>query len=380
MTLTLSSGKTIRIKDFVDKYEATHAEREAKAAAFADGSRPYMIFQPPALAPIYGNVRSSEDCFRVNVEYTLNSLELPSDHLHAFEAWFGTGVIPNVYGCPYVWRDDDAPCVHYRYHELDEVRGLRHPHWSEGEITKLVMETIRYFKARTGDTIPIQLTDTQSAHDNATLILDAAVVFSSCLLEPELILEFMRGINQVTIDFSKAQVEEIGDALVRPGRIMVSSAGYSGISLADDNLFVGSPATNAAINFPLNQEFGAAMGGVAIHSCGNWSHSMHLLKDLVPSCVAIDCAVDHDMDPNPCPPEKVRDAIAGTGIPLHARMTGDTEKMLETVKRLLHPDLRLIVRPICTDLEMAERNYAALESLLSDYYKAVNKTADNGCC
>jgi len=44
--------------------------------------------------------------------------------------------------------------------------------------------------------------------------------------------------------------------------------------------------------------------------------------------------------------------------------------MLETVKKLLHPKLKLVVRPNYVDIPTAERNYDVLNSLLSEYYGA----------
>ena len=64
----------------------------------------------------------------------------------------------------------------------------------------------------------------------------------------------------------------------------------------------------------------------------------------------------------------MRDALAGTGIVLHARMAADTDGMLDVVRRLLHPDLRLIVHPNCPDRPTAERNYDVLAKVLGEFY------------
>ena len=353
----------------VDRFESIRAEREARAEAFADGRRPYLIYQTP-YPRIYGDVRTSEACFARNLQFIRDSLSVPSDHLPALEPWFGTGVIANVYGCPHIWRDGETPCADYRYDRVEEVRGLPVPDWREGEIARLVMDTIRYMKARTGDAIPIYWTDTQSAHDTATLILDASAVFTACLLEPDSIGEFLSGINRVTLEFSQAQAEAIGDALIKPGRIMASSARFSGITVSDDNLAVGSPETNRRFNLPLDEELGRAMGGIAIHSCGNWTDAMRMAVELVPSCVAVDCPICPEVDPNPCRPEAVRDVMANTGIPVHVRVTNDQPHMIEAVKRLLHPNLRPVIRILSLDQESAERNYGALDELLSAYYSS----------
>ncbi len=356
-----------QIAAIVDRYQQLRAKREPLARAFLDGTRPYMIFHTPG-NDLWSDTSDPEDCFVRNLDLVEQSLAVPSDHLPTLEPWFGTGLYANMYGCDYVWRDGEAPCVHYRFHSLDEVRSLAKPRWEDSDIAHLVLDTIRYFKSKTGDAIPIVWTDTQSAHDTATLILDASEVFTACLTEPETIMAFMRNINALIIEFSKVQAELIGDALVMPGHIMLSNAGFTGMSISDDNLAVGSPAVNAACNLPLDEEIGKAFGGVAIHSCGQWDRTMRLLARHVPSCVAIDCALETGGDPNPNPPEPVRDAIAGTGIHLHVRLTSDTPAMCEIIKRVAHPDIKLIVHPNFTDVPTAERNYEAIGSLLKRFY------------
>ncbi|MBN1553419.1 MAG: hypothetical protein JXA11_01640 [Phycisphaerae bacterium] len=354
----------MNVNAVVDQYQKVRSGRESRTKQFLDGSRKYLIFQTPD-GNVWSDARTPEECFERNIEYVEKSLDIPSDHLPLMEPWFGTGVYANMYGCEYVWRDGEAPAVHYLYHQLDEVVGLAKPRWQDSPVARLVLETIRYFKSKLGDALPIVWTDTQSASDTGTLILDACEVFTGCLLEPEKIEAFLRQINSLIIEFSNVQAEEIGEALLSPGHIFLSGTGFAGMSISDDNLAVSSPRVNERFNLPLAEEIGRAMDGVAIHSCGNYAHTMGRIKELVPSCVALDCALDHVVDPNPNSPEAVRDALVGSNMAVHVRMTGRTEAMLEIVRRVMHPDLRLVVHPSYIDDETAERNYAALDSLLS---------------
>lgn len=352
----------------VEKYERVRPEREKAGEKFLSGERPYLIYQSYP-GNIWKDIRTPEASFLGSMEIVEGSLNVPSDHLPVLEPWFGTGVYANMYGCDYVWREDEAPAVHYKYHSLDEIRGIKTPDWRKSEIAQLVLEAIRYFKDRTGDAIPIVLTDTQSAGDTATLILDAAETFIGCLTEPETMMDFMKGINSLILEFSEAQREAAGKAFIGPGHIMLCNKGFGGISLSDDNLAVVSPKVAREFNLPLDDEIGRAWGGVAIHSCGKWTHMMPSLKEYCPSCMCIDGSYDETTDPNPNAPEDMRDALAGSGIYVHIKMTGETEKMLEVVKRALHPDLKLVIHPMWVDMPTAERNYSELESLLSEFYK-----------
>ncbi len=352
----------------LQSFENARSDRNGKLEQFLSGKRPYLIVQFPD-AKIWGDIRTPEQCFEENISHVKNSLETPSDHLPVLEPWFGVGVYANMYGCDYVWREGEAPAVHYKYHKLEEVQGVRKPRWQDSPIATLVLDTIRYFKRLTGEAIPIVWTDTQSASDTATLILDACEVLASCLTAPAEVMQFMQGINELIIEFSIIQSELIGGASIYPGHNFFSHSSLSGLSVSDDNISVVYPRVNRQFNLPLDQAIGQALGGIAIHSCGKWAQTMKLLKEYVPSCRGIDCALDQDVDPSPNEPEQVREAMKGSGIWLQVRMTGHTERMLETVKRLLDPSLKLVVRPAYIDLPTAERNYAELESLLGNFYK-----------
>jgi uroporphyrinogen-III decarboxylase len=271
----------------VDRYQKMRPEREKHGAQFLSGERPYLIYQSYP-GNIWKDIRTPEASFLGSMAIVEGSLDVPSDDLPVLEPWFGTGVYASMYGCDYVWREGEAPAVHYRYHRVEEIRDIQTPDWRESEIAQLVLRAIHYFRGRTGDAIPIVLTDTQSASDSATLILDASETLVSCLAEPETMMNFMRGINRLILEFSEAQREAIGGAFIQPGHIMLCNKGFSGISLSDDNLAVVSPAVAKEFNLPLDDEIGRAWGGVAIHSCGKWAHMMRYLKDYCPSCVCVD--------------------------------------------------------------------------------------------
>lgn len=356
----------------VDRYQKMRPEREKLGAQFLSGERPYLIYQSYP-GNIWKDIRTPEASFLGSMAIVEGSLDVPSDDLPVLEPWFGTGVYASMYGCDYVWREGEAPAVHYRYHKVEEIRDIQTPDWRESEIAQLVLRAIRYFRSKTGDAVPIVLTDTQSASDSATLILDASETLVSCLTEPETMMNFMRGINRLILEFSEAQREAIGGAFIQPGHIMLCNKGFGGISLSDDNLAVVSPAVAKEFNLPLDDEIGRAWGGVAIHSCGKWAHMMRYLKEYCPSCVCVDGPFGPETDPTPNDPEPMRDALKGTGVYCHLKTSGQTEIMLEMVKRALHPDLKLVVHPAWVDRATAERNYAELEGLLSGFYKTGNR-------
>jgi hypothetical protein len=239
----------------------------------------------------------------------------------------------------------------------------------------MVLDCIDMMKDRTRGRFPIALTDTQSPFDTATLVLDTSEFFTACYTEPETARQLMQTIADLVIDFSREQARRIGNELVsRPGHVMPSLPGFRGITLSDDNLAVSSPLINERFSLPCNQRIADALGGVAVHSCGVWDHTMKLLPGR--GVMGVDCAVAPVCDPTPMTPEAVRAALAGTGIVVKARCGGTREEIEHAIAALAGPDIRLILDITRIDPDdatyarTAETNYAMARELLGRRYGA----------
>lgn len=297
---------------------------------------------------VYNHCNTVADVVAHNVAYLQAWLELDAtDDLPYAQPWIGTGVFANAFGCAYHWRENDPPHVRYACATLREALARPYPDWRESPVMAMVLEAINGLKEATGGRVPISLTDTQSAFDTATLVLDACEVFAGCLEEPEAMDAFLDRIADLVIVFSRVQAERIGAGLLaQPGHMFPSWVGGRGIALSDDNLAVASPEVNERFSLPRNERIGAAFGGVAVHSCGRWSHTMARLPRW-PMHYMIDCAIGPAVDPNPNEPRAVREALAGTGVICKARVGGPLEQTLPRILDLAAPDLRLMVELPC---------------------------------
>ncbi len=352
----------------IDLYYEKREQLLPRLEAFASGRQPYLIVQSVPL-DVYHNCNSVEAVWESNLSFFKRQLSVKSDWLPYLEPWVGTGVYANAFGCEYVWRENDAPAVHYRYHSLSDVVDIDPPRIEDSPVMMRVLEIIRYFRERTGDRIPIALTDTQSANDTATLILDAVELLTGCYSDPDVVRRFLSRINDLVIDFSRRQIEEIGEAPVaRPGHIMVSDPTWAGMAVSDDNLAVVSPEIGREFCLKYDRKLADAMGGLAIHSCGRWQH---LMPDVaaMPGIVGIDCAIHTDSDPNPNDPEAVRDAFGGSGIAVKVRGPKTLDPWMELLPRLAQDGLRLIVQlEYFPDQTESTRNYDAVDRVLMRLY------------
>jgi hypothetical protein len=261
--------------------------------------------------------------------------------------------------------------VRYRYHKIEELRGIEYPDYRQSPVMGMVLDCIDCFRERTRDGLPIALTDTQSPFDTATLVLDAAEFFTACYSEPETVSDFLRKITDLIVEFSRVQMERIGsELLTQPGHLIPSVVGGPGISISDDNLAVSSPRINRRFALPLDGQLAEEFGGLAIHSCGVWTHTMSMLREY-PKITAVECAVGYgrgDHDPNLNLPAEVRQATAGSPLIVKARFDSDLDKALAALDELASPQMRLIAH-IGYDPEHAERNYRRFTEKLERVYR-----------
>ncbi|MDR3709810.1 MAG: uroporphyrinogen decarboxylase family protein [Capsulimonadaceae bacterium] len=360
--------KCREIKHIIDRYQARRAVVLQRLEAFSCRERPYLIIQQ-APCTIYSHCNTLEQVWEANIADFDHHLDYASDFLPYLEPWVGTGVYASAFGCDYFWRDNDSPAVHYKAHSIDELDVLPEPCIESSPIMQMVLEIIALFRERGKDQLPISPTDTQSANDTATLVLDACELMVGCYEAPERIHSFLSKINDLIIEFTNQQIAAIGpNLLARPGHIMVSDPALSGISISDDNLAVVSANIGRDFCLKYDQALADAFGGLAIHSCGCWQH---LMPDVarMRNVVQVDCAIDLAVDPNPNSPEAVRDAFAGSGIAVKARGISGLEPLLAALPRLVHPDLRLIVPIAATpDPEESRSIYAAVDRELEILY------------
>jgi hypothetical protein len=343
----------VDLEELSGLYLQRREEREPRLRRFWAGQTRSLVIQRPAYH-LWGQCNTVEEVCGNNLRHMESWLTLPwTDELPHMQPWFGTGVYASAFGCRYLWRQGEAPDSHVRYHSMEEVRGITVPDWRQSPVMGMVLECIDRLREITRDRFPIALTDTQSPFDTATLVLDTSEFFTACYVEEETAAGLMAAVTALILDFSRVQALRIGEERVsRPGHVMPSLPGLGGITLSDDNLAVSSPAINERFSLRFNARIAEAMGGVALHSCGVWDHTMRLLPGR--GVVAVDCSVSPRWDPTPMTPEMVRAALSGTGIAVKARCGGTAEEIRRAVKALAGPDMRLIL-----DIARVEEDEAA---------------------
>ena len=294
----------------LNQYLKRREANEACFKAFFDGSgaRVAVSQRPPYqyAGPI---CRYNDRQLENELDYIAHAMKYRSDlMLSALEPWMGVGLYASGFGAKYVWSDIAAPQTRALIHTPEEIDSLRLKPLSDWEEMQAVLERIRYFKRATAGQIGITLTDTQSPNNTASLLMDAAEFFADCLDEPEAVAPLLDRVTEAIIQYSRIQIEEIGDLFCAPGHNSLSGFGVDGIMVSCDNLAILSPAAFRNAEKPYLERIAAAFGGVHTHSCGHFLHNIDALVG-VQGLKMLDCCVD-SLDPNPNEPVKLAEKLA----------------------------------------------------------------------
>lgn len=317
-----------------------------KTQEIIDRTEPFVVGETNEFLPVlqwtlgdaFGkDCRYRERMLELQLEGVTKTLQAGTDWVPSIEPWHGVGVFAEAFGCPFEWRDDDAPWTHPIVSSVDQLKALTKPKLEDCKMLQYVLETIRYFEKHTGGRVMISTTDTQSPLDTTTLILDTNFFFYAAMDCPDELHRVISDVTDLIIEFSIAQ-RAIISWPATPGHNSFCHPRLPGLGLSEDCMSMVGPEFFDEFARPYNERIAGALGGVAIHSCGVWSQNYEVLRRLR-GLVEVDLAVDRRMDPTPNDPMIVRDGLRGSDFLVKARWPGDRMDILDTIYA---PDLKLM--------------------------------------
>ncbi len=327
------------IPKYVD-YEAALLSGNARFWQSKSGVAVYRRFRVPQVYS-YG-CRDMKQSLAWQLGALDMSMAYKADILNFLEPWYGIGTVASAFGADYKWEGGNAPAIAAPFKSIKEVLQRKFIPIEKTEIGKHTLEMIEYFLEKTGGRIPMSPTDTQAALNAASFLIETNSFYMEMFDHPDELKNLLSIITELTIDFTKKQMELIGDALVLPGHGFAGSRNFTGLGMSSDVMVMISAEQYKEFEAPYLQRAGEAFGGAVFHSCGNWSNKISAVKS-VPNLVMVDAAFSQETDPDSNPPEPFVDAFDGTGIIVNARIVGNAGTVLEKVKRLWKPHMKLIV-------------------------------------
>jgi hypothetical protein len=332
------------IADFdLDHYEAFAAEADQRYAGFLGKHEGVAVWQRVRAGEVFRDAcRDMRDSLRWQLGALTRTMAFRTDAPTYLEPWYGIGTTAAAFGADYAWLDGHAPAVKACYNSVAEAAGLLAREPQDVPILRYTLETIDYFLTQTHGRVPVSWCDIQGPINIAGGLVDISQFLLGFHEHPEHVRTILAAVTDALISFTRQQRELIGAALARPGHGFASSRTGTGIGLSTDNLIMIAPAMFVDFCADDCARIGEEFGGTAIHSCGNWGRWLGAVRQ-IPNLTMVDGAFSPQTDPayNQC--EEFRDALAGTGVVLHARIVGDADEVLARVRRLWKPGLKLIV-------------------------------------
>ncbi|MDR2053263.1 MAG: hypothetical protein LBP80_07600 [Treponema sp.] len=343
-----------------EKYADYAAALDEKCARFWDSDGGILVHRRFRVPEVFaGKCGDMELSLGLQLSALQSSMDYAMDIPNFLEPWYGIGAVPAAYGADYVWNGDLAPATTPLFKSVDEALAAEPEEIEETPVGRHILEMIEYFLEKTGGKIPLSLSDVQSPLDSTVALIESSEFYMACLEDPDSVKELLERVTDLTVRFGKKQAAIIGKQLVFPGHGFSSSRNFTGMGFSDDNSIMLSPETHREICGDSMVRFGRAFGGFAFHCCGNWSKKTETVKALS-GLRTVDGAFTIRTDPSPNPASPFRDSFAGSGICVNARMVGSCEEVLEKVRELHKPGMKLIVVTYCESGEEQKEIHEAI--------------------
>lgn len=332
-----------------DAYADYEAERLERCQAFWQAESGVLVWRRMRSAEVFTyGCKDMDTSLKLQLGALQKSMKYKADVPNFLVPWYGIGTVASAFGADYIWKEKQAPAIRPRFQSVREALQHAPIPVSESRIGRQTLEMIDYFINKTHGRVPVSLTDTQSPLNIAGNVVDMSGFFMNMFDDPEAVKIFLRRLAELLAEFTRLQIERIGDVLVWPGHGYGSCRCFEGLGMSDDNALMISGEQYLEFAGPAVDYLGESFNGSAFHSCGNWSDRVEAVRK-IPGLRMVDGAFGAATDPTPNSPEPFAEGFADTGIVVNARIVGHPETVDENVRRLWKPGMKLIIVTYCQD-------------------------------
>ena len=347
----------------IDAYADYAAELDARCKTFWEASSGVLVYRRMRVQQVFaGDCCNMEHSLQWQLGALQQSMKFKADIPNFLEPWYGLGTVASAYGFGYVWEKDLAPAVDGKFASTAELLAAPFRPVAETEIGRHTLNMVEYFLEQTKGRVPMSYCDVQSPLNTLSNIIHSSQFYMDFYLDPESMKQAMDRTADLLIDFTRAQQQLIGDALVKPGHGFASSRTFDGLGMSDDTITMLSPDLYVDMAVPAMVKAGNAFGGTVFHSCGNWSDKKADIVRIENIRMA-DGAFSKATDPGANPTDGYADTFAGTGVVLNARIVGDPDLVEAKVRELWKPGMKLIVVTYCETPEEQEEAYNRIHDI-----------------
>jgi hypothetical protein len=342
----------------LDAYSEYEKDLLGSCQEFIDSYSGVAVYRRMRVAEVFSEgCRDMKRSLELQLGGLQKSMEYMMDVPNFLEPWYGIGTAPSAFGMEYIWNQGQAPAMKPKFQNTEEA--IRYDNMipvKDTSVGQHILSMIEYFIEKTRGKIPLSLCDVQSPLNTAGIIIHINNLLIDTLLNPEGVSILLDRLAQLIADFTKEQLKLIKDNIVWPGHGFASSRFFKGFGCSDDNVVMLTDEAYKDLVIPSLVRVSKPFGGPVFHSCGNWSQKSETVKK-IPGLKMVDGAFTQETDPDPNPAETIRDTFANTGIVVCARMVGNPDTIITTVKRLWKPGMKLIVVTYCKTPSEQQRVY-----------------------
>jgi hypothetical protein len=349
---------------------AAYAEYEnglkERCRNFVEADAGLLVYRRTRVAEVFSaGCRDMERSLACQLGALSASMAFKADVPNFLEPWYGIGTAAASFGIDYIWEKGQAPAIRPAFDTVGAALEYDAVPIKNTPCGRHTLEMISYFMEKTGGILPISLCDMQSPLNVICNMVDSTSIYLAMMDDPEDVRNLLDRVADLILDFTAEQQALIGEAMVRPGHGFPSARAFPSVGLSDDNIVMLSCEMYSEIAAPSFNRIGSALGGSTFHSCGNWADKIGAVKKLG-NLFMVDGAFSPATDPLPNDPEPFGKAFAGTGTILNARIVGSADEVVDVVKRLWNPGLKLIVTTYCETPAEQDECYDRLQEIMKN--------------
>jgi len=279
----------MELKDLAKRYGDEIERRKRRLRDFWKGKdigRPPLSFVPYSLEPrqIFDDANLQ---FEKAARYFSMIMELPGDNVPVFWPDMGTISLVSVFGGELIKESDGQnQWIKPAFSSLEDVRNLEPPDVMSG-LVKEEFDRCRRWRDITDGFGYVAPPDIQGPVGNAILAIKQEEFFIGMYTEPELAHKLLRLCTNVILEVLSVYRKEFGDSFIPVTWPYVWIPEGMGISLTQDSLPLLSPRLYREFELPYVKEIARKTGGVFMHCCGQFEHSLEEIKE-IPGLIGID--------------------------------------------------------------------------------------------
>lgn len=235
--------------------------------------------------PIFEYGRVFKDPKKMLLDELLTVYEgalIEDDKAYVIRANYGVGIIPSLFGCKIIQRDNDLPWVK-PMNSLDDIKRIIKKGVPDlnGGMIPIINETQDFFRSKLRNypnlrkTVHIGMADNQGPF-NIAVMIRGPDLFVDLYNHKELVKELLELITQTYIEFSRSQKDKIDEE---------TNVGYyfqyrlpGGVKIAEDYALSISPQMYDEFCLPYNAKIGEKFGGMSILICGQ---AKNVIKNII---------------------------------------------------------------------------------------------------